>query len=166
MPQEKKTCRFFCFSYPTPERKSAETVLNKIKNIRYAIVETQFLSWDCFSWKFFSVKLRPPPIRKQAKNRVRPRGMGNTMPPSSGKRNPLSSMPSNSVTRATPKLEQKPQQVRKYFFGVVLFIFSSRFLEMEEGQWAAPQVQNLRILTLDYLHSFNKCLFGTSNVPS
>ena len=35
-----------------------------------------------------------------------------------------------------------------------LFIFSSIFLETEKGQWAAPQIQNLRILSLDYPPSF------------
>jgi len=94
------------------------------------------------------VKFRPPPIRKQAKKRVRPRGMGNTMPPSSGKRNPLSSMPSHSVTRATPKLEQKAQQVRKYFSGVILSLYN--FIKISrDGRGAVGSTSNSKFKDTD-----------------
>lgn len=74
--------------------------------------------------------------------------MGNTMPPSSGKRNLFSSMPSNSVTRATPKLEQKPQQVRKYFFGVVLSVYI--FIKISrDGRRAVGSTSNSKFKDMD-----------------
>lgn len=80
-----------------------EPVLNKIEeDIHYAMGATVSPLLRLLLLEV-SVKLRPRPITKQAKIRVRPRGMENTIPPSSGKRNPLSSMPPNSAYQGYTK---------------------------------------------------------------
>lgn len=59
-------------------------------------------------------------------------------------------------TRATPKLEQKPQHIIKRFFGVLSVRI---FIKISRDVHQALQIQNLRILSLDCPPSFIQQMF-------
>lgn len=161
-----KSSRLLCFSHSIAPRKSNKTTLSKIKGIHYKQQRHGF-SPEITSTGSFSLKLSPPPTKKQAKIRVKPRATGDTMTPSSGKRNLLSSTPFNSAYQGYTKIRAN-YSANNCFFGVVLYVCIFIKISRDE-RYALDSTSNLKfngsqVLTV-HLYSFNKCLFDKSYLP-